>query len=151
MASEQLMALLKESEGWRDHPYLCPAGKWTIGWGHTGPEVTADSAHISKEQGEALLASDIAKAETKLLQICPMLIGEPVPRIEAMIDFAFNFGPNRVKGTTLEKKIAVKDWIAAGVELRKWTGAVVDGQFTRLPGLIKRRGIAARWMADGTY
>jgi lysozyme len=149
MASEALLTLLREAEGWRDHPYICPAGKPTIGFGHTGPDVGMAHPVITREEGEALLLADVATAEKHILQLCPMLIGEPQPRIDAMISWAFNFGANRVKGTTLEKKIAVKDWIAAGVELRKWCGAIVDGAYKKLPGLIKRRGIEARWMADG--
>jgi len=149
VASEALLEMLREAEGWRDHVYLCPAGRWTIGYGHTGPDITRDTPPITKAEGEALLLADVAHAEKQILHYCPMLIGEPQPRIDAMIDFAFNFGPARVKGTTLEKRIAVKDWLGAAAQLRRWSGAVVDGQYKKLPGLVKRREIAAQWMANG--
>lgn len=151
MASEALLAMLRDAEGWRAKPYLCPAAKWTIGYGHTGPEVDEQSDAISKEEGEALLLKDVANAESQVLKLCPMLIGEPQARIDAMIDFAFNFGPNRVKATTLEKRIAVKDWLGAAAQLRRWVYATVDGKAQKLPGLVKRREKAAKWMAEGVH
>ena len=33
--SNRGLTVIKEFEGWRPRAYLCPAGKWTIGYGHT--------------------------------------------------------------------------------------------------------------------
>ena len=33
------LALIKQFEGLRLDAYKCPAGVWTIGYGHTGPDV----------------------------------------------------------------------------------------------------------------
>ena len=30
---EQNVLFIKKSEGWRNYPYKCTGGKWTIGWG----------------------------------------------------------------------------------------------------------------------
>lgn len=151
MASEALLAMLKEFEGWSDGPYLCPASKWTIGWGHTGVEVTEDSPKITSAEGLALLVKDVDHAEQRILALCPMLIGEPQARIDAMISWAFNFGPNRVKKTTLEKCIAKKDWSAAARQMERWVYAVVDGSAKKLPGLVRRRAVEAKWMESGSY
>ena len=151
MASEALLAMLREAEGWRSKPYLCPAAKWTIGYGSTGPDITEDSPEITKEQGEALLVAEVERVEKKILSLCPMLIGEPQARIDAMIDFGYNMGTNRVKATTLEKRIAAKDWLGAAAQLRRWVYATVDGKAQKLPGLVKRREKAAKWMAEGVH
>lgn len=147
MASEALLALLRDAEGWEAKPYRCPAGYPTIGFGHRIPSM--EHHELTPAEGETLLAEDVATMEAAVLKICPMLIGEPQPRIDAMVDFAFNLGPHRIHNTTLEKRIAVKDWLGAAAQLRRWVYATVDGKATRLPGLVKRRERAAKWMSEG--
>ena len=52
----------------RAHPYVCPAGFWTIGYGHL-----CDPAHppISEAEGEAYLARDLVTALDATLRFCP--------------------------------------------------------------------------------
>lgn len=40
--------LIKAFEGYRSEAYLCPAGKWTIGYGHTSGVKEGDTC--TKEQ-----------------------------------------------------------------------------------------------------
>ena len=57
------LQLIKSWEGCRLCAYPDPASggaPWTIGYGHTGPEVHQGLA-ISQQQAEAWLAADIAK------------------------------------------------------------------------------------------
>lgn len=62
--SSQGVALIAAHEGFVSKAYKCPAGVWTIGYGHTSsagaPKVSAGMV-ISKEQGLALLARDVGK------------------------------------------------------------------------------------------
>lgn len=37
--SARVRDLIAKWEGFRAEAYLCPAGVWTIGYGHTGPDV----------------------------------------------------------------------------------------------------------------
>lgn len=65
--SPPFLARLKKSEGFRAKPYLCPAGRVTIGYGHnleTHPESLTDDApelvpriRSGKLRGKALLAA----------------------------------------------------------------------------------------------
>jgi lysozyme len=60
--SSKGIALIKESEGWRDKVYKDTGGRPTIGYGHL--LVKGDIfKQITREQGEALLAKDVSKAE----------------------------------------------------------------------------------------
>lgn len=150
MIGDDLLAALREAEGFSAVPYLCPAGRWTNGYGNTHG-VTADSPPVSRDEAEAALRAEATKMEAAVLKVCPMLIGEPQARVDAMVDFAYNFGPNKVVGTTLAKRIAERDWQGAAAQLRRWVYATVDGKPQRLPGLVTRRERAARWMATGRY
>jgi len=116
----------------RAHPYICPAGFWTIGFGHL-----CDPAHppISVVEAEVYLAHDLQTALAAALRYCPVLATEPEGRLAAIVDFTFNLGAGRLQTSTLRRRINQRDWGVAGEELRRW----VYGAGKKLPGLILRR------------
>jgi lysozyme len=116
----------------RAHPYICPAGFWTIGYGHL-----CDARHppITQSQAEIYLEHDLTAALNATLQYCPVLATEPENRLAAIVDFTFNLGAGRLQSSTLRRRINQRDWIAAAEELRRW----VYGGGKVLPGLVLRR------------
>lgn len=116
----------------RAHPYICPAGYWTIGYGHL-----CDPKHppITEAQAEVYLAHDLQTALAATLRYCPVLATEPEGRRAAIVDFTFNLGAGRLQTSTLRRRINQRDWFAAGQELRRWVYA--GGKL--LPGLMGRR------------
>jgi len=56
--SDAGLSLIKEFEGLSLKSYICPAGVWTIGWGHTGPDVKANMT-ISETKADELLRQDV--------------------------------------------------------------------------------------------
>lgn len=118
-------------EGLRLEAYKCPAGVWTIGYGHTGGVKKGDT--ITKEEADALLKEDLRKyAEEagKLIKV-PVSEGQYI----ALLDFAYNLGVTQFRYSTLLKKLNVGDDAGAASELLKWKYA--NGKV--LPGLLKRR------------
>ena len=113
-------------------PYICPAGFWTIGYGHF-----CDPKHppITEAEAEAYLARDLQTALAATLRYCPVLATEPESRIAAIVDFTFNLGAGRLQTSTLRRRINQRDWSAAATELRRW----VYGGGQVLPGLFARR------------
>ena len=116
----------------RAYPYVCPAGFWTIGYGHL-----CDAKHppINMEEGEAYLAADMAEALRATLRYCPVLATEPEGRLAAIVDFTFNLGAGRLQASTLRRRVNQRDWAGAAQELRRW----VYGGGRVLPGLTLRR------------
>lgn len=116
----------------RAHPYICPAGFWTIGYGHL-----CDPTHppISEAEGAAYLAKDLTMALSATLRYCPMLSAEPVERLAAIVDFTFNLGAGLLQTSTLRRRLNQRDWSSAASELRRW----VYGGGKVLPGLVTRR------------
>jgi len=116
----------------RAHPYICPAGYWTIGYGHL-----CESTHpsISESEAEVYLARDLQTALAATLRYCPVLAAEPEGRLSAIVDFTFNLGAGRLQTSTLRRRINQRDWEGAVRELLRW----VNGGGRVLPGLVSRR------------
>ena len=133
-----LFALIRQFEGCRLMPYVCPAGVWTCGWGSTGPDVVPGRAW-TQEYADRRLEADAIKFSTGALAICPALANEPDRRLFAVADFAYNLGLGRLHASTLRTRINARQWDAAAVELGKW----VNGGGRRLPGLVNRRAAEA--------
>ena len=113
-------------------PYVCPAGYWTIGYGHL-----CDPKHppISEAEAEIYLARDLESALAATLRYCPVLTTGPEGRLAAIIDFTFNLGAGRLQTSTLRRRINQRDWLSAAQELRRW----VYGGGKVLTGLVVRR------------
>ena len=114
------------------HPYVCPAGYWTIGWGHL---CQSDHAPVTEAEAETYLAADLMTALAATLRYCPVLATEPEGRLAAIVDFTFNLGAGRLQTSTLRRRINQQDWPSAGQELRRW----VCGGGRVLAGLVTRR------------
>lgn len=123
----------------RAHPYICPAGYWTIGYGHL-----CDATHlpITEAEAEVYLARDLQMALAATLRYCPVLATETEGRLAAIVDFTFNLGAGRLQTSTLRRRVNQRDWVAAGQELRRW----VFGGGRALPGLVARREAEAALM-----
>ena len=127
----------------RAHPYICPAGYWTIGYGHL-----CDPMHppITETEAEVYLALDLQSALAATLRYCPVLATEPESRLAAIVDFTFNLGAGRLQTSTLRRRVNQRDWVAAGQELRRW----VYGGGKVLPGLVTRRQAESRAVLGST-
>lgn len=112
-------------------PYVCPAGFWTIGYGHL---CDRDQQPITEEQAENWLRDDMTKALNATLRLCPVLSLHPL-KLAAITDFTFNLGAGRLQASTLRTRINQQNWSEAAKELRRW----VYGGGKPLPGLVARR------------
>lgn len=87
--------LIKKFEGCRLEAYKCPAGVWTIGYGHTGKvngKTICNGIKITSAKATALLKSDLAVFE-KAVTSCGYLTFKPNQnQFDALVSFAFNCG-----------------------------------------------------------
>ena len=131
----ELYRLIRQFEGCRLMPYLCPAGVWTCGWGSTGPDVV--SGHPwTQEYADMRLTQDAIKFAKAALVLCPTLTGAAHA---AIADFAYNLGIGRLRASTLRRRINAGNTAGAVTELKKWT----RGGGRVLPGLVARRAAEA--------
>ena len=82
--------IIKESEGLRLKAYKCPAGVWTIGYGHTGKDVKKGMV-ITEEKATDLLRSDIARFE-RHVSYYDKIYGFTSNEFSALVSFAYNIG-----------------------------------------------------------
>lgn len=142
MAEPKHHTLIKHFEDCRLTAYLCSAGKPTIGWGHTGPDVTLLDVKlrrtITQADADNLFASDVRKFERVVERLVTNLSLLP-QHLGALTSFAFNLGEANLASSTLLKLVNKGDLLAAANEFPKWRLATVNGKKEILPGLVRRR------------
>jgi lysozyme len=105
---------------------------WTIGWGHTGPEV-CEGLVWTQAQADAQLLKDMQRAEDNVRKYVTHEITKD--QFIALCDFAFNIGNQAFDTSTLLKYLNQYRLEEAIGEFAKWNRA--GGEI--LNGLIKRR------------
>jgi lysozyme len=146
MSVEGIDALLKKFEGCKLKAYKCPAGIWTIGYGHTSaagaPEVVQGMT-ITQVEANDILRRDLVKYEKGV----EALVKQPLTQnqFDVLVDFAYNAGAGALKSSTLLKKINAGEFDAVPAELMKWT----KGGGKVLPGLVRRRQAESTWWSSG--
>lgn len=139
--NQEGLELIKKFEGLQLKAYKCPAGIWTIGYGHTGGPVggVKEGDLITKDQAEVLLQADLLKFEEGVMKIIrdKNEMFDPNPNeFSALVCFAFNVGLGNLKKSTLMKKyLAGPTLDLAADEFLKWNKA--GGKV--LKGLTARR------------
>ena len=135
--SQQGIDLIKQFEGCRLKPYLCPAKKWTVGYGHVlGNGATlaeADNRTFTKEEVDVLLRTDLARFERGVLRYCTVYLSQS--QFDALVSWSYNLGLGTLQRSTLRQKILRKDGEAASKELLKYDK--VGGK--AIKGLTRRR------------
>lgn len=137
--------LCRQFEGFRENPYLCPAGVPTIGYGSTfygdGRKVTLQDPPMDEPTARALLVSELMHQYAPgVIRQCPILLTIAIQtndwnKFNAIVDFAYNLGVGRLQTSTLRRKINDQDWEGAKEQLKRW----VYGGGRVLPGLVTRR------------
>lgn len=133
--SQKGISLITSFEAFEPNPYICPAGKCTIGYGTTlyksGLKVTMQDPPISKEQAIAELMYHIEN------RCYHAIIGLSVVQcqFDALCSFIYNIGTGNFNNSTLRKLAAIdpNNPDIAG-EFAKWNksgGKVLNGLVTR--------------------
>jgi lysozyme len=98
--SRRGIQLIKDFEGLKLESYKCPAGVWTIGYGHT--KGVKPNVVIDQMRAEDLLIEDIAPIERMLNKLG---INFRQECFDALVSWYFNLGEGAFRNSTLLKKI----------------------------------------------
>jgi lysozyme len=128
--------LIRKFEGEKLKAYQCPAGVWTIGVGHTGPDVKPGMV-ITLARSDELLRSDLARFEEAVGKLAKVELSQG--QFDALVSFAFNLGDGALGKSTLLRMLNAGDYAGAAHEFSKWNRA--GGKV--LPGLVARRSAEA--------
>lgn len=132
--SDNCLNLVKQFEGFEAEAYKCPAGVWTIGYGHTLNVRPKDV--ITEAQASQLLKEELQSYAAKVAKIVPVTNQN---QFDALVSFAYNLGVNALGTSTLIKKHLAADYKGAQAEFARWNKAA--GKV--LQGLVKRRAAEA--------
>jgi len=151
------LEIIKRFEGLEDgdsttaniDPYVCPAGVWTIGWGHaisyngrhlrasnSSDKAIADSLYpggITLGQAESLLVSDTTNFALQIQNTVSVPLTDN--QFSALVSFVFNVGIGNFMSSTMYRKLNSGDYLGAAQEFPKWRRA--GGKILR--GLVLRR------------
>lgn len=131
--------LIQDAEGLSLKPYLCPAQKWTWGWGHVmTPQERAKGGTITEAQALGMLHSDLIvyeNAVTRLVTV-PLTQGQ----FDALVSFTYNLGADALRRSTLLRLLNAGKYDEAAGQFSRWVYAGSQ----KLPGLIKRRDAEAK-------
>jgi len=129
--SKKGIELIKKYEGLKLKAYKCPAGVWTIGYGHTKNVKQGDV--ITEVQAEILLIYDLNDFENCIKKNVRIPLTQN--QFDALVSFCFNVGCGNFLKSTLLKKLNEGKIAEAAKEFLKWNKA--GGK--ELAGLTKRR------------
>jgi lysozyme len=131
------IAFIKNEEGCKLRAYKDQVGVWTIGYGHTGPDVTP-GLQITAERAEQLLVQDLGKCEKAIQTKITRVLS--TNQVDSLCSFAFNVGVSAFEDSTLLKTINV-DPVSPEVrrQFMRWTKGTINGKKVDLPVLIARR------------
>lgn len=139
------LEIIKRFEGLEDgdpttanlDPYICPAGVWTIGWGHAivynGRHLTVyndPDGHVARSlypgglsigEAEQLLIADTAKFALQVERTVKVPLTSAA--FDALVSFVFNVGIGNFRASTLLRKLNATDYLGAADEFPKWRKA----------------------------
>ena len=128
--------LIKTFEGYRSEAYLCPAGVWTIGYGHTSGVNPGDTC--TREEADEFLKEDLAEAEAC---VNAQSLDLSQTQFDALVSLVYNIGAGNFQGSTL-LKLLEQDCIARDTLENEWKKWKYSNKKV-LKGLVRRR--AAEW------
>jgi len=140
--SEEGLALIKHFEGCPVNgagdpvAYLCPAGVWTIGYGHT--KRVKEHNRWSMDHAEYILKEEIENDyEKHIKELVKVKLEQH--QFDALVAWVFNLGYGNLKDSTLLKFLNAGDYHNVPAQIKRWNKATVDGEKIVLDGLVRRR------------
>jgi len=106
--TEEIKQFLKSKEGLRLKAYICPAGKWTIGYGNTfyeyGSKVKKGDT-ISKNRAEELFENILYQFSKEVKSLLKTELNDN--QFSALVSFSYNVGIGNFSKSTLLKLVNI--------------------------------------------
>ena len=105
---------------------------WTIGWGHTGPEVVKGLVW-TQAWADDVFRTDLKRFESAVGGLVTVVMTQG--QFDALVLFAYNIGSTAFASSTLLKMLNAGDCAGSALQFRRWNKN--DGKVMR--GLVRRR------------
>lgn len=121
--------------------YLCPAGKWTIGYGHTEGVKPGDKLD-SPTHAKVLLDEDLAVWAAGVERMLARA-NTTQHEFDALVSLAYNIGLGGLEKSTVLRLHKAGDKTGAARAFAMWNKATVGGKLVEMRGLTRRRAAEA--------
>jgi GH24 family phage-related lysozyme (muramidase) len=145
--SDALVKFIESYEGWVATPYNDSGGTPTIGFGHTFTPPWTGPNPLTREQGEAMLKSDLSSFINSVKNIFSDFTLKQ-NEFDALVSFVYNLGAGRLKGSKLERDIRSH---ASSATLKADFEEYCHAHGKVLPGLVHRRDAEWAMFCNGVY
>jgi lysozyme len=129
--SQEGIALIKKFEGCELEAYKCPAGVWTIGYGHTKDVKEGD--RINKDEANYLLEEEMIEYEGYINDMVNVPLDQN--QFDALTSWVYNLGSSNLMSSTMLTLLNEGKYDEVPQQIKRWNkagGKVLDG-------LVKRR------------
>ena len=142
------VVFIQSFEGFSFDSYLCPAGKWTIGWGSTRG-ITKDMT-VTREAATRMFLDDLKNCENDVKELVKVRLSQC--QFDALVSFVYNCGPTSLRVSTLLKALNTGDYVSVPLQLARWV-KIKDkfGNHVASAGLIRRRKAEGAIFSNGIY
>ena len=135
--------LIKHFEGCETEAYLCPAGVWTIGYGHIKGVQEGDV--ITEQQAHDMLVEELEEYEGYIKDFVEVPLSQN--QFDALVSWVYNLGSGNLKSSTLLKVLNSRDYDGVPEQILRWNKA--NGQV--IEGLARRRESEAELFAEARH
>lgn len=136
--------LIKTFEGYSSEAYLCPAGVWTIGYGHTSGVAMGDTC--TKEEADEFLKDDLKTAEDA---VNAQNLDLSQTQFDALVSLVYNIGTGNFQSSTL-LKLLKNDTASRDVVEKQWKVWKYSNKKV-LKGLVRRRAAEYSLYKNGFF
>lgn len=147
---EEIIRRVKIFEGYRSRPYLCPAGKWTVGYGYNFQDrgfktdilVKILKNGFSEELAEELLIRDLKECIRTIEKIFPFYLKLNDPRRAVVTDMVYQLGLGGFRQfRRMIEALEKNDFEKAAYEMTDSLWYSQSGRRSRINTLQMRTGI----------
>ena len=129
--SQNGIDLIKHFEGCELKAYKCPAGVWTIGYGHIKGVQEGDV--ITEQQANEMLVEELHEYENYVNTLVNVPLNQN--QYDALVSWVYNLGSSNLQASTLLKVLNAGDYDNVPEQIMRWNKA--GGKV--LEGLTRRR------------
>tara|TARA_B110000977_G_scaffold125839_1_gene161013 strand:+ start:189 stop:614 length:426 start_codon:yes stop_codon:yes gene_type:complete len=129
--SKNGLDLIKHFEGCELEAYKCPAGVWTIGYGHI--KTAVEGMTITQHQADEMLIEEMNEYEGYINNSVRVDLTQN--QFDAMVSWVYNLGNGNLNASTLLKVLNSGDYAGVPEQMLRWNKA--GGRV--LEGLTRRR------------
>jgi lysozyme len=148
--SENGLAALRQSEGFRDESYLDSALNGTIGYGHKIKPGESFPNGVTRAQAERMFDADVAEAGAAVRRLVKAELTQA--QFDALASLVYNVGAGAFSRSKMLRKLNAGDLTGAATEFDDWDKITnPKGEPERDDGLTNRRRREKNLFVNGEY